>query len=466
MRASASWQARLIGALIRLRIRRRNWGRTDRDVARRARRLFGTPRGWAQRRSRGLDVSIVQAGSVAAERVALPHLDATRGVILYLHGGGYVACSARKYRPITAALARATRLPVIAPDYRRAPEARFPAALDDVSGAYRWLLDHGVPATRIAVAGDSAGGGLVLGLVLRARDRGWPMPACAVTFSPWTDMTGSQPSVRANDGRCAMFRPENVTAFAAAYLGNTAPTNPYASPLLADLRGLPPLLVQVSAEELLLDDSRALVDRIHAAGGEALLEVYPPGVFHCWQMLDGFVPEAGESLRGAGDFIMRHLQDDGIQRAHGYFKIEGGSHPLARGIARLMRLPQPDTAAETRLVIRPVGNRHEWVRDFGGHRLTTRQYRLSDTEFLEQFGILQFHFDNIASNGTFVHRQRAAAICVGPLRLRIPSICAPHVAGREQIEGRRHTVSVQVKLPLIGLLLSYDGIVDFEVAGQ
>ncbi len=464
MRASASWQARFIGALIRLRIRRRNWGRNERDVARRARRLFGTPRRWTQRRSRGLEVSIVQTGSLAAERVSLPNLDATRGLVLYVHGGGYVACSARNHRPITTSLARATRLPVIAPDYRRAPEARFPAALDDVCDAYRWLLDHGVPATRIAVAGDSAGGGLVLGLLLRARERGWPMPACGVTFSPWTDMTGSQPSVRTNDGRCAMFRPENVTAFATAYLGSTAPTNPYASPLLADLRGLPPLLVQVGAEELLLDDSRELVHRIHAAGGEALLEVYPRGVFHCWQMLDGLVPEAGESLRTAGDFIMRHLHASGIQRAHGYFKIEGGHHPLARGIARLMRLPRPNTAAETRLVIRPVGDREEWVRDFGGHRLTTRQYRVSDAEFLEQFGILQFHFDNIASNGTFVHRQRAAAICVGPLRLRIPSICAPHVAGREHIEGRRHKVNVQVTLPLVGLLLSYDGVVDFEAA--
>jgi epsilon-lactone hydrolase len=465
MRASASWQARLIGGFIRLRIRRRNWGSNDQEVARRARRLFGTPRGWAEGRSRGLEVSIVQAGSVAAERVSFPGLSDARGLVLYLHGGGYVACSARTYRPITTALARATRLPVIAPDYRRAPEARFPAALDDVCDAYLSLLDRGIPATRIAVAGDSAGGGLVLGLLLRSRERGWSTPACAVTFSPWTDMSGSQPSVRANDGRCAMFRPENVTAFATAYLGSTAPTDPCASPLFADLRGLPPLLVQVGAEELLLDDSRRLVDRIHSAGGEALLEVYPPGVFHCWQMLDGLVPEAGESLRTASAFITRHLHAGGMQRAHGSFTIESGAHPLARGLARLMRLPQPNTAVETRLVIRPVGDRDEWVRDFGGHRLTTRQYRVSDGEFLEQFGILEFHFDNIAANGTFVHRQRAAAFCVGPLRLRIPSMCAPQVSGREQIEGRRHTVTVRVTLPLVGLLLSYHGFVDFEAAG-
>jgi epsilon-lactone hydrolase len=310
-RTSASWQARLVSQLIRWRIRRRTWGANEQELTRRARKLFGTPSRWAERRSRGLDISTVRMGVVSGERVAPPDTDDRQGVVLYLHGGGYVACSARKHRPITAALARRTRFSVFAPDYRRAPESRFPAALDDVCDAYRSLLDRGIAPRQIAVAGDSAGGGLVLGLLLRTREHGWPMPAGAVVFSPWTDMTGSRPSVRANDGRCSMFRPENTAQFAAAYLGSTPRTNPFASPLLADLHGLPPLLAQVGAEELLLDDSRDLVNRLHEAGNEAVLEIYPPGVFHCWQMLDGLIPEAGEALRSASQFILSHIRASG-----------------------------------------------------------------------------------------------------------------------------------------------------------
>jgi epsilon-lactone hydrolase len=233
------------------------------------------------------------------------------GVILYFHGGGYVSCSAVTHRPITSALARLTRHRVFSLDYRLAPEHPFPAALHDAVAAYQWLLEQGLPAGHISLAGDSAGGGLVLATLLRARDLGLPLPACAVCFSPWTDMAGTGASVRFNDGRCAMFHTENFTEFAAAYLHDASPFDPYASPAFADLGGLPPLLLQVSSTELLLDvsstellldDSRQVRDKIRKANGICMLEVFDD-VSHCWQMLDGIVPEARRALRQAAEFI-------------------------------------------------------------------------------------------------------------------------------------------------------------------
>jgi acetyl esterase/lipase len=226
--------------------------------------------------------------------------------VLYVHGGGYVSCSPATHRPVTAALARLTGRRVLSVDYRLAPEHRYPAALDDVVAAYRWLLASGVPAASVAVAGDSAGGGLALALAARARAEGLPAPACVVAFSPWTDLAGTGASVTANDGRCAMFRPENVAQFAAAYLGGASPHDPGASPLRADPAGFPPTLLQVGSTELLLDDARAMHERLVAAGRESRLEVYPE-MMHGWQLLVGLVPEAGAALRGAARFIAAHL---------------------------------------------------------------------------------------------------------------------------------------------------------------
>jgi acetyl esterase/lipase len=231
---------------------------------------------------------------------------ASEGVVLYLHGGGYVSCSPATHRPVTAALARLTKLSVFAPDYRLAPEHRYPAALDDAVAAYRWLLDQGANPSSLVVAGDSAGGGLALALLLRARDEALPLPAAAVCFSPWTDLAGTQDSVRSNDGRCAMFRATNFGEFASAYLGTASAFDPYASPAhAADFGGLPPVLLQVGSTELLLDDARTVHDKILAVGGESRLEVYED-LMHCWQMLDGLVPEARAALRSAASFINEH----------------------------------------------------------------------------------------------------------------------------------------------------------------
>lgn len=298
-----SWRAHSLNAGVRMLIRRKRWGRDEQAMARRARRLFGSTPAYQWLRTRGLRLTQVKTEKVRGEWVKINKPEP--GVILYIHGGGYVSCSAATHRPITAALARLSRRRVFSLDYRLAPEHRYPTALDDAVAAYQWLLEQGVAASMISFAGDSAGGGLVLATLLRARDMGLPLPSCAVCFSPWTDMAGTGESVRFNDGRCAMFRPGNIAEFAAAYLGDTSPNDSYASPVFADLGGLPPVLLQVGSTELLLDDSRRVHDKIQEAKGESRLEVYD-NVFHCWQMMDGFVPEARTALRQAAEFIREH----------------------------------------------------------------------------------------------------------------------------------------------------------------
>jgi monoterpene epsilon-lactone hydrolase len=299
-----SWQAQCFNAGVRRIIRRRKWGEDEEAVVRRARRLLGAPLPLQWFRARGLRLVPIRDGGVHGEWVEPKRPDG--GAILYVHGGGYVSCSSATHRPITAALARLSRHRVFSLDYRLAPEDPFPAALDDAVTAYRWLLGQGLLASTLSLAGDSAGGGLVLGLLLRVRDAGLPLPACAVCFSPWTDLAGTGASVRLNDGRCAMFYPENIPEFAAAYLNDASPLDPFASPVFADLKGLPPLLLQVSSTELLLDDASRVHHKIQATGGISRLEIYDD-VFHVWQMLDGIVPEAGVAMRQATAFIRDHV---------------------------------------------------------------------------------------------------------------------------------------------------------------
>jgi acetyl esterase/lipase len=182
-----------------------------------------------------------------------------------------------------------------------APRGR-PAALDDAERAYRWLIGQRIPPGALVLAGDSAGGGLALALLLRLRDQGIPLPTSLVLLSPWTDLTGSGASVRENDGKCAMFGPENLPAFAACYATAAARHDAGVSPLFGNLEGLPPLHIQVGAEELLRDDAVRLHRQIQSAGGTSELVVYD-GVFHGWHMLDGLVPEARRALAQAASFI-------------------------------------------------------------------------------------------------------------------------------------------------------------------
>lgn len=301
-----SWQARVLNGYARLCLRRRDWGDAQ-ALTRRARRLFGAPPVYRQLILLGLRCErVTTASGVRGEWTTTPA--PTHDVLLYVHGGGYVSCSAVTHRPITATLARLAGCRVFAADYRIAPEAPFPAALDDVVSAYRWLLTDGAPGARIAVAGDSAGGGLVLALAVHARDAGWPAPACVVALSPWTDLAGTGTSVRANDGRCALFHPGNIPAFAAVYLDGAPADDPRASPLYAELSGLPPVLMQVGSTELLLDDARRMHERVLAAGGSSRLTVYDD-VVHGWHLVAPLLPEARVALREVAGFVRAHLNE-------------------------------------------------------------------------------------------------------------------------------------------------------------
>jgi acetyl esterase/lipase len=303
-----SWQARAFNSYARLVIRRRDWGGDAPALARRARRVFGAPPPLQRAAVRGLDVAAVADPSgVRGEWVRAPGAaDAAAGVLLYVHGGGFVAGSAATHRGVTAALARALRIPVFAADYRLAPEAPFPAAVEDVLAAYRWLVARAAPGAPVVAAGESAGGGLALLLAQHARDAGWAAPAGVAALSPWTDLAGTGASLRGNDGRCAMFRPANIPAFAAAYLQGAAPDDPRASPLYGSAAGLPPVLLQVGSTELLLDDARRMHERIVAAGGESRLTVYAD-VAHGWHLLAPHLPEAERAVGEVAAFARRCL---------------------------------------------------------------------------------------------------------------------------------------------------------------
>jgi acetyl esterase/lipase len=292
----------------RLAIRRRHWGDAA-ALARRARRLFGAPSLLQRFATRGVDLAIVEQDRVRGEWLTSPGWspsESRAGVLMYVHGGGYVSCSAATHRPVTAALAERTGHRVFSVDYRTAPEARFPSAFDDVVAAYRWLQTEGAPEVPIAVAGESAGGGLVLALAQHAVAVGWRAPVCVAALSPWTDLTGTGASITANDGRCDMFCQDNIGDFAAAYLGDAAPDDPRASPLFGATDGLPPVLLQVGASELLLDDARRMDERLRAAGGQSRLSVYQ-GVAHAWHLGTPFVPEATAALREVASFSLAHL---------------------------------------------------------------------------------------------------------------------------------------------------------------
>ncbi|HSK73286.1 MAG TPA: alpha/beta hydrolase [Pyrinomonadaceae bacterium] len=298
-----SLQGGFFNAFIRLFIRRR-YGFDEYALAKKARRIFGSPRIFQWIHTRGLSLRYVNEENVRGEWLETEQTE--QGAIFYIHGGGYVSCSAKTHRPITATLARLTRFRVFSLEYRLAPEDRFPAALDDAFAAYNWLLEQNISPSKIALAGDSAGGGLVLALLLRLRDSKLPLPACAVCFSAWTDLAGTGESIRTNGDRDDMFYPENIPEFAAAYLGETPAENPFASPVFGDYKNLPPILFQVGSTEVLLDDSRRIHQKIQEAGGISEIEIFDD-IFHAWQMGAGILPEARDSLSKAAEFIRRYI---------------------------------------------------------------------------------------------------------------------------------------------------------------
>jgi acetyl esterase/lipase len=224
--------------------------------------------------------------------------------ILYLHGGGYNIGSARGYRVITGRIARAAQISVYTPDYRLAPEHPHPAALDDAVAAYRWLREQGV--RRIALAGDSAGGGLVLATAIALRDAGDPMPAALALISPWTDLATQGETMKTHAARDPSQSPDGLAKWARNYTNGLPLEHPLCSPLYADLRGLPPTLVHVGSEEIVLSDSLRLRDRAIAAGVDIQVREFE-GLWHDFQLHAGMLTEADESLTELGQFLRQHL---------------------------------------------------------------------------------------------------------------------------------------------------------------
>ena len=254
-----------------------------------------------------VDITRTDAGGIPGAWI-IPHGLETRRTILYLHGGSYNAGSINSHLPLTSNIALAAKARVLAIDYRLAPEHPFPAAVDDALAAYQWLLKESVQASQIAVAGDSAGGGLTLSLLLYLHQLGLPQPAAAVCLSPWTDLTCSGESWTTNARSDFMLKRAPGLESAQIYAGGADLRAPLVSPLFADPAGLPPLLIQVGSDETLLSDSTLFAEKARAAGVDVTLDVWK-GMQHVWQYAASMLPEGRQAIERIGEFIIRHCPE-------------------------------------------------------------------------------------------------------------------------------------------------------------
>lgn len=248
-----------------------------------------------------ITVEAVSAGGVPAEWTVSPGADVGR-VVLYLHGGGYVFGSILSHRHLVAEIGRQAGVRTLALDYRLAPEHPFPAAVEDALLAYGWLLSEGHAPGDIVVGGDSAGGGLALSMLLALREAKAEMPRAAVLMAPWTDLTVSSPSYEELRALDPIITRENLREAGLWYAGRRDPADPMASPLFADLTGLPPMLIHAGGDEAMLDDSRRFAERALAAGVKVDFKIWP-GLWHVFQSAVPQVPEAAVAIAEIGDFV-------------------------------------------------------------------------------------------------------------------------------------------------------------------
>ena len=248
-----------------------------------------------------LRVETADANGVAAEWTMTPEAEPARAV-LFLHGGGYVSGSLDSHRHMIGQAGREARSRTLSLAYRLAPEHPFPAALEDAIAGYHFLLSQGFDPKRIAVAGESAGGGLAIAMLVSLRDRGIPLPACTWCSSPWVDLEAIGGSMTANASVDPLIQKAYLMELAAAYLKGADPRTPLASPLYADLRGLPPMLIQVGSAETLLDDSVRLAGVAGAAGVRVTLEVWPD-MIHAWHLFYPQLADGRRALAQVGAFI-------------------------------------------------------------------------------------------------------------------------------------------------------------------
>jgi epsilon-lactone hydrolase len=244
---------------------------------------------------------VVNAGGVSAEWVSGPWCS-DDSVLLYLHGGCYTSGSIETHRELITRIAEAAERRALGLNYRLAPAHPFPAAVEDVAAAYRWLLDSGLRASSIALMGDSAGAGLALAATLAVRDEGLPLPGAVACISPWVDLALTGESMGTNATHDPIVSRAMLLGWGKLYLGDHDPLTPLASPLYADLRGLPPLLIQAASAEVLLDDATRLAVRAAAGGVRTTLEIWPE-MLHVWHLFAAILPEGRDAIAHLGSFI-------------------------------------------------------------------------------------------------------------------------------------------------------------------
>ncbi|HEY2069500.1 MAG TPA: alpha/beta hydrolase [Rhizomicrobium sp.] len=249
----------------------------------------------------GFEVEAATVGGIKGDWVRARRAR-TDAAVLYLHGGGYVVGSPLSHRHLLGAISDAGGLSVFAPDYRLAPEHPFPAAVDDAVAVYKGLLDAGFAPGKLAIAGDSAGGGLTIATLVAARDMGLPTPACAVAISPWADLSQTSEAYGARAKRDPMITKEGLDGMSASYLAGKDAKTPLASPVFADLKGLPPLLIQVGTEEALYSDSITLTARAEEAGVDVSTESWG-GMMHVWHAFHPLLSEGRDAIARIGAFI-------------------------------------------------------------------------------------------------------------------------------------------------------------------
>ncbi len=257
------------------------------------------------RKRRDVQYEHFEVEGMPAELIRPPQAP-EQDLVLNLHAGAFILGSYNTDRVVTARLAHLTGKCVLTPNYRLAPEHPFPAAIEDALKMYRWVLKQGIEPSRVVVTGTSAGGALAVSLLVSARDAGDPPPAAAVCLSPPLDHTISGASVKTNVSSDVTLRPDMLEYAVNTYLGTTDPKTPLASPLFADLHGLPSMLIQAGGGELLLDDAIRFAQHAKEAGVEVELSIWD-GMFHGWQALAAFLPEGRKALEEVGRYIRTRL---------------------------------------------------------------------------------------------------------------------------------------------------------------
>lgn len=251
----------------------------------------------------GTELQAVEANGVPCEWTSTPGVDPGRA-ILYLHGGGYVIGSIATHRGLVSRLTSATGSRALSVGYRLAPENPFPAAVDDATAAYRWLVSQGMEPSRVVIAGDSAGGGLALATLLALRDAGDALPAAGVCISPWVDLEGLGESMTRNADVDPIITKDGLMDMARMYLDGADPKSPLAAPLHGDLAGLPPLLIHVGSREALLDDSTRLAEKAGLAGVDVTLEPWDE-MIHVWHAFAPLLPESQQAIDRIGEYVRK-----------------------------------------------------------------------------------------------------------------------------------------------------------------